>query len=1002
MTRTMAVAALATSVLSVAAMVRDDPAPTQSFQWAADGPVSAALEHNGVLYIGGGFSRVAPVGNLIGALVRADRDTGAVTTAWPEVDRQIWAVEPDASGGVYIGGTFTTVGGVAREYLAHVLPNGTLDPGFAPVLNGPVTQIVLGPTHLFVRGSFAIVNGQNAPAPVALNPHTGMLGAWSQTAIDYPDQLRVAGDRVLISGFGRFVPQTTRYLAAVNEATGALVWRTDLGVGGFINALAVSGNRVIVGGDLRSGTTAPPRNLMSVDLATGAVDPLWPSYGVVDRVAALAAHGSTLYVGGYFTQFGGQARQHAAAVDVATGSVLPWDPRPDTAVTSLVTASDGTVFVGGLFRRIANQLRPQLASFDANGQLRPWIADASAYRLYALAAGPDGHIFVGAESAVAGGAIRLGFAAFDLDTQALRDWAPSLEIVENSTTAAVTTMAARGDTVYASGNFTAVNGVARAGLAAISTSGVLRPWNPAPPGLPRPMTKLLALGDHVYSAGFFDELGGLPRGISPMYLGRLDPETGAVDPAWRPHPDRWVRDMVSDGRSLFIAGLFDTLQGTYRQRLASVDIATGAVTPWRPIIGVGAEVISTLALDGQTLYLDGNFTSVNGLSRLGSAAVDTTSGATLAWHPARPIPYFFQNAMTVADGTVIRAIYQSVARGQQLLHAVTSEGAPTGWQPLMGVNVGDVTMTPAIAATSRYVVATGLFHAEVDPPAQGIAAFARTGSSSPTALRSLATVGGVRLQWHAPTLVAPAGYVIEVGTTPGSSNVLMQPTGGTGTFFDASRPAGGTFYVRVRAQLPGGGTSPPSNEIALTFGCTVAPAPPFAPTVTVSGSRVRIGWSQPGYNDPTHYVIEAGSAPGLRNLARLVTTAPPPFEADAPAGTYWVRVRAANACSESPASPDIWVTVGSGAAVPAAPAWTRASVTPSQVVLTWAPVAGATSYLVEAGLQPTRVDAAQLPVGNVTSFTASGVPAGIYSVRIRAVSAAGPGPPGPEVGIAVP
>ncbi|HTM31686.1 MAG TPA: fibronectin type III domain-containing protein [Vicinamibacterales bacterium] len=481
----------------------------------------------------------------------------------------------------------------------------------------------------------------------------------------------------------------------------------------------------------------------------------------------------------------------------------------------------------------------------------------------------------------------------------------------------------------------------------------------------------------------------------------MNPITGAADPAWRPDPDWIVRTALSYNGMLFIAGSFGRVQGAYRAGVAGIDMATGVLAPWRPILGpIG--VGTGLALDGQTLYLSGSFNSVGGLPRNGSAAVDATSGATLAWDPPRPASSNYGSSVSVADGQVVRpTVVRPAGRNVHGLQAIAADGSLTSWRPTLGTNLNDDSFETVVATTTRDVIGAGLFHSESGVPSQGIAAFARSGSDAPTALSTIAIAGGIRLRWQAPSTITPTSYLIEAGSSPGTSDVLVQPTGSAATSFDAARPAAGTFFVRVRARLSTGEATAPSNEIALSLGCTAAPPAPFYPTVTVAGDRVSIGWSQSAFGDPTYYVVEAGSAPGLANLARVTTLAPAPFEAVAPDGTYFVRVRAGNACGISDPSSDVSLTVGSGGAVPAAPAWTTAMVSGSSVTLTWAPVPGAIGYLVEAGTAPTLVNAAQVPVEG-TRLEAVAVATGIYSVRVRAVSPAGLGPPGQEVGVAVP
>jgi hypothetical protein len=78
-------------------------------------------------------------------------------------------------------------------------------------------------------------------------------------------------------------------------------------------------------------------------------------------------------------------------------------------------------------------------------------------------------------------------------------------------------------------------------------------------------------------------------------------------------------------------------------------------------------------------------------------------------------------------------------------------------------------------------------------------------------------------------------------------------------------------------------------------------APPPAPNFTshtVSGSTVTLNWTAGiGGTPATTYIVEAGSGPGLSNLAVADTdsTATTVSFAGVPPGTYYVRLRAANA-----------------------------------------------------------------------------------------------------------
>lgn len=93
--------------------------------------------------------------------------------------------------------------------------------------------------------------------------------------------------------------------------------------------------------------------------------------------------------------------------------------------------------------------------------------------------------------------------------------------------------------------------------------------------------------------------------------------------------------------------------------------------------------------------------------------------------------------------------------------------------------------------------------------------------------------------------------------------------------------------------------------------CGAPPDVPTAVTHTKTADTVTINWAPPaGAERPTTFVIEAGSAPGLNNAGTFVNPGSVnSFQRQAPAGTYYVRVFARNACGTSPASSEIVVTL---------------------------------------------------------------------------------------------
>ncbi|HJZ77552.1 MAG TPA: choice-of-anchor tandem repeat GloVer-containing protein [Vicinamibacterales bacterium] len=279
-----------------------------------------------------------------------------------------------------------------------------------------------------------------------------------------------------------------------------------------------------------------------------------------------------------------------------------------------------------------------------------------------------------------------------------------------------------------------------------------------------------------------------------------------------------------------------------------------------------------------------------------------------------------------------------------------------------------------------------------------------------------ATVSGqtVVLAWNVSSAGgAPTAYVLQVGSSPGSSNVVVSSVGLT-TSLTADGVPPGTYYARVVA-TNASGTSAPSNEVIVAVGsgggggtsCNLAPAVPTGLTTSSSGSNITISWQRPPVGcPPTSYILQAGSAPGLSNLANFNTGSDSTaFSAGGVgAGTYYIRVIAVNAGGASGPSQDVALVVGGGSCsgAPGAPTSFLASVSGSTVTFAWQAAPGSPStYVLLAGTSAGATNAGQFDLGNGLSYTAAGVPSGTYYVRLQARNTCGAGPVSNEVVITV-
>jgi trimeric autotransporter adhesin len=733
--------------LAVSNAARAYPPPRVTpLPFVFDGSV-AALTRDGLgnTYVGGTFTQeLAPTGS--GLVLSAAGEGAPNPSTFPHVIGKVLAAKPDGTGGWYIGGSFTSVGGVARQSLAHILSDGEVDPAWNPAPTGGsvvyddasavIDALALSGSTLYVGGDFTSIAGQPRASLAALDAGTGQATSWNPgTSLEFEGEpglvraLLVDGSTVFAGGqFAAVGGQPRVNLAAIDASTGGVLgWNP--GAGGTVYALAVSGSDVFVGGSFSTIAGQSLNNLAAIDIASGLAIPWNPSPS--GPVHALAISGSSVYVGGSFSSIGGQPRNGLAAINPESGNATEWNPNPtrfcQTSVATL-SVSGSTVYVGGSFTSIGGQPRMDIAAVDAtSGTATEWNPDPSDFDPAGCAftetpvdviATAGSTIYAGGDFAGAGPALARidGVAKVtpegNLDTS-FHPLAPSSSIIKS--------LAVSGSTLYVGGQFFLLGEPERGDLAALDTStGEATPWNPAPN---QSVSALAVSGSTVYAGGSFtavnteNGLGGVER----KGLAAFDATTGLALP-WNPQangPEGFasVDALALSESTLYVGGRFTTIEGQERDGLAGFDLASGGMSEWNPQAGAEGlftPTVNAVAVAGSTVYLAGNFLSIGGQRRGSLAAVQATSGAPISWNPVTtgggtPTTIATLGSTVYVGGNfnAVGVLTPSVSRID--LAAIDAEsGAATGWDP--EDNAGDqLGFVDALAASGATVYAGGEF-----------------------------------------------------------------------------------------------------------------------------------------------------------------------------------------------------------------------------------------------------------------------------------------------------
>jgi hypothetical protein len=567
------------------------PAVVQSRFWQVEGGrstsgVLAIEEVAGAVVIGGEFSYVGPRTGSGARLSDHTVGTTASTLDFPAIEGgQVRAIIDDGAGGVFLGGSFTSVGGIARGGLAHVGADGTVG-ALTGNVSGTVSALAVTPTHLLVGGAFSAIGGL-----------------------------------------------TRSNLGAVSLTTGVVDASWGGGANGTVRAIAIDGASVYIGGEHTEVSGVASARLTRLVAADGSVDVAFAgSVGVDDGAvnALLVAPGapsggSRVFLGGSFTVLRASGapltRTRMAAIDAGNLTALAFAPAPDASVNAMDFAvANSTIVIGGAFTRVGSSTRQRAARVDAtSGALitafNPGIGGGSVESL--VVAADDSTVYIaGTFTQVDGQAAIARIGAINVSNGKLSTWRVVLG-PNNGATTSGNALFSRAGEVFVGGTFGSVGGVRRASIAQLDlASGEANSWDPGLGGGTPSVRALVRTDDGVAVGGLFTV------GASTNFV-LLDEASAA--PLSGASTNGSVNAIAAFGGVTYLGGAFTLVDGQSRSRLAAVD-AFGLRGGW---LGAVNDTVNGLAIVNDQLYVGGRFTTANGGagSRLVSFGLDGEANA---------------------------------------------------------------------------------------------------------------------------------------------------------------------------------------------------------------------------------------------------------------------------------------------------------------------------------------------------------------------------------------
>ncbi|MFL6164067.1 MAG: Ig-like domain-containing protein [Jatrophihabitantaceae bacterium] len=432
----------------------------------------------------------------------------------------------------------------------------------------------------------------------------------------------------------------------------------------------------------------------------------------------------------------------------------------------------------------------------------------------------------------------------------------------------VLTASSDGQTIYAGGDFTSVDGSTRNRIASFTaSSGALTAWNP---NANDRVAGISPFGSTVYVAGYFSTIGGRTE----RRVAALSASTGAALATFNATPDNIVyQSAISPaGDRLYLAGAFLSVNGdpSYHAVVA-LDTATGNTVPFAaasvipPKTDACTVEAKTVKTDSSGVYFgvegtgggcfDGTFAANNdGSLRWQSLCL----GATQAVQPIGGVLYTGSHSHDCSgdqgkDPDAFPEVGWSLGLSRHLLSRSTSGGLLGNWYPNTNGGPGGAGLGPRVMATDgsqlfvggEFTTVNGLTQqgfARFSPATGDLAAPARPATPSAVALPG----GRLAVYVQAPLDTDDTDLTVRIYRDGGGTPIFTSPVHSlfwrdpVVSYLDSGLPLGSTHTYTADAIETNGSNA--SSKSAASRSVTVVNTASSAYEAAVDQDNPSIFW----------------------------------------------------------------------------------------------------------------------------------------------------------------
>jgi uncharacterized delta-60 repeat protein len=552
---------------------------------------------DGKILIGGGFANYNS--NVSARLARVNTDgsfdptfvvgTGAANT--------VRTIVLESDGKIVIGGQFATYNSVAKNGVARLNADGSIDAAFNVSGTGASVFSILRQTDgkYVVGGFFPAIGGTTRQSIARLNADggfdatfnsgTGLNPTGSPAAGSINDMALLAdGSVVLVGSFTSYngTARSSIARAASNGALDAGLAPTATQAGNIWAISRQADGKVLIGGQFSAVNGSPRSNIARLN-ANGTLDTSFdPGTGVTGGLVisfAVQPDGKIL-LGGGFTFYNGTSVKGIARLnaDGTLDTSFVVGTGIDSEVWTIAVQTNGKILLGGGFTTFNSVSANNIVCLNADGSRDTSFAMGTGVNglVHKIAVQADGKILLGGEFSTYNGSARARLMRLNADASVDASFNPG------TINSAVNDFALQADgKVALVGGFTTINGTTRNRIARLNADGSLdTSFDPGAGVSGGNPNAIVAQPDGKYLVGGqFTIGGGLPKNrilrvradgsIDHKFLSGLGPvATSGLS----------IRTIVAVNGKYLIGGQFETYNTSARTGLVLISSVTKAPT----------------------------------------------------------------------------------------------------------------------------------------------------------------------------------------------------------------------------------------------------------------------------------------------------------------------------------------------------------------------------------------------------------------------------------------